>query len=52
VIGKFTADVEWADLPHFENAFGLSFKQLREKIDKDETTGGFVNVKSIKSNHE
>ena len=44
----FDAGAEWEDfpdLPHFENTFGLKPKELRDKVTKDDVTGGYVNVK-------
>ena len=44
----FDAGAEWTDfpdLPHFEKTFGLSQKKLREKKDKNDMTGEYVNVK-------
>ena len=36
---------EILDLPHFQNTFGLMPKVLQEKIEKNDTKDGFVNVK-------
>jgi len=44
----FDAGAEWEDfpdLPHFENTFGLKPKELRDKVTKNDVTGGYVNVK-------
>ena len=44
----FESGAEWEDfpdLPHFQNTFGLMPKVLREKIEKNDTKEGVVNVK-------
>ena len=44
----FDAGAEWEDfpdLPHFENTFNFTPKQLRTKKEKNEMKDGYVNVK-------
>ena len=44
----FEAGATWEkfkDYPHFENSFGLSTKQLLERINNNQSEGGFVHVK-------